>query len=329
MRERSIGNGRRSWALGVLVALCLLGGTGAARADRFADWLTGLRADAEAAGIRPQTLDIALSGVAPLPKIIELDHKQPEFTLTFQDYIDRTLPQDRVDRARERLRQRAPLLAPIVAQYGVPGRFLVALWGIESDFGRQTGGFSVVAALATLAFDGRRSAYFRGELLDALRILDRGDVSAAGMKGSWAGAMGQSQFMPSTFLRFAVDYNGDGKRDIWSDGPDLFASIANYLAQSGWQAGEGWGTAVLLPAGFDPSQASLDVQKPVADWEALGVRPAAGGALPPSPLPVSVLLPGGADGPAFLVYENFRVLLKWNRSNYFAAAVGMLADRIE
>ncbi|MBI3516647.1 MAG: lytic murein transglycosylase [Proteobacteria bacterium] len=319
----------RGLALAGLLALGVVAAAGPARADRFADWLNGVRADARAEGIKAQTLDAAFVGVAPLPRIIELDRKQPEFTLTFAEYLDRVVPQARVERARDRLAQRRALLDEVAERYGVAPRFIVALWGVESDFGQQTGGFSVIAALATLAFDGRRSAYFRRELLDALRILDRGDVTPANMKGSWAGAMGQSQFMPSSFLRYAVDHDGDGKRDIWSDGPDLFASIANYLAKSGWHANETWGRAVILPPGFDRSLASLDVAKPASAWTALGVRRADGGELAPNDPAGSVLLPSGGDGPAFLIHDNFRVLLRWNRSNYFATAVGLLADRIE
>jgi membrane-bound lytic murein transglycosylase B len=239
------------------------------------------------------------------------------------------VPQSRVDRARERYVQRRPLLDEVSQRYGVQPQFIVALWGIESDFGQQTGGFSVVAALATLAYDGRRAAFFRRELLDALKILDRGDITPAAMKGSWAGAMGQSQFMPSSFLRYAVDFNGDGRRDIWSDGPDLFASIANYLRSVGWHAGETWGRAIVLPPGFDMRQAGLERLKPVVEWAALGVRRTDGLPLDSNDPPAAVLLPGGETGPAFLVYDNFRVILRWNRSNYFATAVGLLADRIE
>jgi membrane-bound lytic murein transglycosylase B len=261
--------------------------------------------------------------------VIELDRKQPEFTLTFQEYLDRVVPQSRIDRARDKLAQRRALLDEVAQRYGVQARFIVALWGVESDFGQQTGGFSVIAALTTLAYDGRRAAYFRRELLDALRILDRGDTTPAAMKGSWAGAMGQSQFMPSSFLRYAVDHDGDGRRDIWSDGPDLFASIANYLAKSGWHADESWGQPVSLPPGFDFSLASLDIIRAADEWRGLGVRRADGSDLTSGDPRGSVLLPGGNDGPAFLIHDNFRVLLRWNRSNYFATAVGLLADRIE
>ncbi len=321
--------GWRGLALVGAVALALGSALGPARADRFAEWLAGVRTDARAAGIKAQTLDAAFAGVAPIPRIIELDRKQPETTLSFGEYLDRVMPPARIERAREKLAQRRPLLDQIAQRYGVAPHIMVALWGVESDFGQQTGGFSVVAALATLAYDGRRSAYFRRELLDALRILDRGDITPAAMKGSWAGAMGQSQFMPSAFLRFAVDYDGDGRRDIWSDGPDLFASIANYLASSGWHGGEDWGRAVILPPGYNAATASLDVVKPIGDWSALGIRRADGAALSPTDPPGALLMPGGATGSTFLVFENFRVLLRWNRSNYFATAVGLLADRIQ
>jgi len=217
------------------------------------------------------------------------------------------------------------MLEEVAAKYGVPARFIVALWGRKrfrpADrrlFGRRRA--------RDPAYDGRRSAYFRRELLDALRIIDRGDITPAAMKGSWAGAMGQSQFMPSSFLRYAVDYNGDGRRDIWSDGPDLFASIANYLSRSGWRASESWGREVLLPADFDPSLASLDIQSRSRTGRRWACGVPTGGELYPIDPSGSVLLPGGAGGPAYIVFENFRVLLKWNKSNYFASAVGLLAD---
>ena len=320
---------RGGWLAACLVAASLLAGPRPAAADGFDDWLRGLRTDAMARGISARTLDAALTGITPLTRVIELDRKQPESVLTFQEYLDRVLPQTRIDRARDRLAQRRPLLDQVAQRYGVAPRFIVALWGIESDFGQQTGGFSVIASLATLAYDGRRSSYFRGELIDALRILDHGDVTPTAMKGSWAGAMGQSQFMPSAFLRYAVDYDGDGRRDIWSDGPDLFASIANYLVQFGWHPDQSWGQPVLLPSGFDVNFANPEVLRPSVEWLGLGVRHADGSALAESEPPSGLLMPAGAGGPAFLVTDNFRVLLRWNKSNFFATAVGLLADRIE
>jgi membrane-bound lytic murein transglycosylase B len=325
---RALGRGavQLATAAAVLLAIAV---AAPAHAQDFAQWMRGLRADATAAGIRQGTLDAALAGVAPIPRVVELDRKQPETTLTFQEYIDRVVPQQRVDRARERLAQARPLIERISQQYGVQPRYLVALWGIESDFGRQMGNFSVVAALATLAYEGRRATFFRAELLDALRILDQGHTTPAAMKGSWAGAMGQSQFMPSSFLRFAVDYDGDGRRDIWTTEADVLASIANYLARSGWRGSETWGREVRLPAGLAAGLIGLDVRKDLAEWQALGVRRSDGEALPRADVKASLLQPGGAEGPTYLVYENFRTILKWNRSNYFATAVGLLSDRIE
>ena len=319
------------WIAGVVL---LLGATvagsrpAAAAGGDFAAWLGDLRAEARSAGISAEILDAALAGVAPIPRVIELDRRQPEFTLTFRQYIDRVVPPARIAKGRAKLRENKALLDEVGARFGVQPRFIVALWGIETDFGRVDGGFPVIAALATLAFDGRRSAYFRKELLDALHILEEGHITPAAMKGSWAGAMGQSQFMPSSFRRFAIDYDGDGRRDIWRTRADVFASAANYLARSGWKGDQTWGRAVRLPAGFDASAAGLKVRRGLQDWQRLGVRRADGSDLPGRDLPASILLPAGADGPAFAVYENFRVTLKWNRSNYFALAVGLLADRI-
>lgn len=303
-------------------------GAPAAESETFADWLAELRAEAAAAGISAAVLDAALAGVAPIPRVIELDRRQPEFTLTFQQYIDRVVPPARIAKGRAKLRENKALLDEIGARFGVQPRFVVALWGIETDFGRVDGGFPVIAALATLAFDGRRSAYFRKELLDALHILEEGHIAPAAMKGSWAGAMGQSQFMPSSFRRFAVDYDGDGRRDIWGTRADVFASAANYLAQSGWRDDQTWGRPVRLPARFDMQAAGLQTRRSLADWQRLGVRRADGSDLPTRDIPASILLPVGDGGPAFAVYENFRVTLKWNRSNYFALAVGLLADAI-
>ncbi|MGE0726163.1 MAG: lytic transglycosylase domain-containing protein, partial [Alphaproteobacteria bacterium] len=196
------------------------------------------------------------------------------------------------------------------------------------SYGRITGNFSVVAALATLAYDGRRASYFRSELLNALRILQEGHISPAAMRGSWAGAMGQNQFMPSSFLRFAVDHDGDGRRDIWGTQADVFASIANYLAGSGWNQGQTWGRPVLLPAGFDAGLAGSDGRRALDRWSRLGVVQADGSPLPASDLAAEIVLPAKRLQPAFVTYDNYRVLLRWNRSNYFALAVSEIADRI-
>ena len=311
------------------LALTLLGlARPVAAAPDFAAWLVELRGEALNQGIRTETLDLALQGLAPNPRVIELDRKQPEFTLTFDQYRERVVPPTRIERGRRLLARHAALLKEVAARYHVQPRFIVALWGIETDFGRVTGGFSVIEALATLAYDGRRSAYFRKELLYALRIIDEGHVTPENMVGSWAGAMGQSQFMPSSFVRYAIDYSGDGRRDIWGTLADVFASAANYLAKAGWRDDQTWGREVRLPSGFDTGLADIKVIRKISAWQALGVRRADGRDLPRRDLDASIVLPGGPDGPAYMVYNNYRSLLKWNRSTYFATAVGLLSDAI-
>ncbi|HEX7970180.1 MAG TPA: lytic murein transglycosylase [Stellaceae bacterium] len=294
----------------------------------FATWLGGVRQEALAAGIRPETVTLALDGLEPIPRVIELDQQQPESTQTYEQYLRRVV-EPRRKPARQHLAGNRALLAEIGRRYGVQPRFIVALWGIESSFGRGAGNFPVVGALATLAYDGRRSDFFRGELINALRIVDQDQFDPKDMLGSWAGAMGQSQFMPSSFLQYAVSYRGDGKRDIWHRREDVFASIANYLAQSGWHGNETWGRVVRLPAGFDPALVGIGTQRSLRDWAQLGVRRGDGGPLPLRDLQASVVKPGGEEGPALLVYDNFRILLKWNNSSFFASAVGFLADSME
>ncbi len=299
-----------------------------AQAQSFEAWLVGLRVEAEAAGIGESTLDAALDGVVPIPRVIELDRKQPEFTQTFDEYMARRVTPELVEEGRRVLRQQRALLTEIGTRYGVQPRFIVALWGVETRYGKHTGGFPVIAALATLAYDGRRSAYFRGELLDALEIVDQGHIAPAEMIGSWAGAMGQNQFMPSSFLRFAVDFDGDQRRDIWTTRADVFASTANYLSRAGWRGDQTWGREVRLPEGFELALAGLEVVKRLSGWQRLGVRRADGSDLPGRDLRASIVLPGGPDEPAYLVYDNYRAILKWNRSDYFAVSVGYLADLI-
>ena len=298
-------------------------------AEDFQIWLGKLRVEAEGKGIPLSILDEALAGIQPIPRVIELDRRQPEFTLTFTQYRDRVVPQSRIKKGRVKYQENRDLLEEIGGKIGVQPRFIVALWGIETDFGRVTGGFKVIPALATLAHDGRRSAFFRKELLNALQILHEGHIAPKEMMGSWAGAMGQSQFMPSSFLAHAVDYDGDGRRDIWTTRPDVFASAANYLAKSGWRADQTWGREVKLPRDFDFALADLKVRKPIGGWQALGVRQPDGGDLPTRQLSASIVLPEkGKMSPAYLVYSNYRTTLRWNRSTYFALAVGLLSDGI-
>jgi membrane-bound lytic murein transglycosylase B len=311
------------------VAAVFLPATSQAQDQAFSTWLQELRSEASQRGIQAATLDAALRNVEVLPRVIELDRTQPEVTLTFAQYLQRVIPDTRVHTGRQLLKQHQTLLNQVAETYGVPASVIVALWGIESDYGRRIGDFSVISALATLAYDGRRSAYFRRELLDALQILDEGHISPDQMTGSWAGAMGQNQFMPSSFIKGAVDYNDDGRRDIWMTLEDVFASTANYLARAGWRKGEMWGHEVKLPADFDPALADLNIQKSLADWQALGIRWANGHNLPTVDRQASIVLPSEAVEPAFMVYHNYRVFLKWNRSTYFALAVGQLTDRLE
>lgn len=308
-----------------------------ATAQAFAAWLEDLEAEARAAGISQATLDSAFAGIdAPIERVVEQDRSQPEFTLTFWNYFQRAVSDERVASGQQLYRQHQALLQRVEAQYGVPGRVLVAFWGLETNYGSTFGNYSVIHALATLAYDQRRSDFFRRELLTALRIIEGGHIEPARMEGSWAGAMGHLQFMPSTFMAHAVDADGDGRRDIWGSLPDVFASAGRFLHDLGWKADETWGREVLLPAGFDHGLASIQTypehKLPLADWAALGVRAADGGPLPRldagTDLQAALLLPAGHDGPAFLVYDNYSRILDWNRSILYALAVGHLSNRI-
>jgi len=312
-------------SLSVLLSLPM---RNARAAVEFQQWLQDLKAEATSAGIRPQILKEALTGLKTIPRVIELDRKQPEFTLTFQQYLNRVVPASRVKKGRKKLAENRVLLEAISAKYGVQPKYIVAFWGVESDFGRVTGGFPLIPALATLAYDGRRSTYFRKELLNALKILNGNHIKAKAMVGSWAGAMGQCQFMPSSFLNFAVDYDGDGRKDIWTTKADVFASAANYLARSGWKKDQTWGRAVTLPSNFDGNLAGLKTRKLISEWQKLGVRRLGGSDLPKRALKASIVLVDGPGSPSYLVYDNFRTTLKWNRSTYYAVAVGTLAEKI-
>jgi membrane-bound lytic murein transglycosylase B len=297
--------------------------------EPFDAWRARLRAEVLQKGISAATFDNAFKGVTPIAEVIDKDRNQPEFTMTYAEYMARVVTPARVATARQKLVDERALLARISARYGVAPRFIVALWGIESNFGTRAGTYPVIGALATLAYDGRRSRYFRQELIAALRIVEAGHITADRMTGSWAGAMGQSQFMPTSFLRFAADGDGDGREDIWGNTADVFASAANFLARSGWQGDQTWGRPVRIPASFNAGLAGARTRKPLREWEKLGVRDADGGRLPARNLTAQVVLPDGAGGPAFVAYENFRVIRRWNPSDFFALAVGQLADRAE
>lgn len=295
----------------------------------FEEWLAELKADAKRRGVSDETLNAAFEGVSPLPKVLEYDRSQPEFTRTFWQYLDRAVTETRIERGRELLQKHAGLLGEMERKYGVQPRFLVSFWGLETNFGDYTGGFPVIDAVTTLAHDRRRADFFRSELLHALSILEAGHIAKPQMKGSWAGAMGQLQFMPSTFTAHAIDADGDGRKDIWGSLPDVFGSAANYLSDVGWRGDETWGREVRLPQGFDLELASSTIRKPLQEWQDLGVRRTNGADLPiVAGMEGSILLPAGVNGPAFLVYENYRNILVWNRSAYYAIAVGHLADRL-
>ena len=328
MRLLAIG---KSLRLGLIAGLACALPLGPALAETrpFDVWLEELREDALKEGIGAETLSATLTGLAPIERVIELDRRQPEGRFTFQQYNQRVLSPSRIERVRELYREHRALLDRVAADYGVQPRFIVALWGIESSYGSYYGDYPVIGALATLAYDGRRASFFRGELLNALRIVDQGDIAIENMTGSWAGAMGQSQFMPSSYHAYAIDYDGDGQRDIWASLPDVFASIANYLARAGWNDDHTWGRKVRLPTGLSGELIGLDASRTLPEWQRLGVRRIDGTALPAVPLKASLLSTDDGQGPAYLVYDNFRVLMAWNRSTYFALTVGELAELIE
>ncbi len=326
LHASSSANRRHRFVGALMLGLCAGLVPGTALADPFDTWLAGLRREARVQGIKKSTLDQALAGVRPIPKVIAHLKNQPEFKLTLQRYMKIVVTPARIAAGRARLAENRTLLTAIGRKYGVQPQFIVSLWGVETRYGEITGGYPVVGALSTLAYQGSRRRFFRGELLKALRILDQGHITPKRMLGSWAGAMGQNQFMPSSFLNFAVDHDGDGRRDIWRTKADVFASTANYLKRSGWRKGQAWGRPVRLPKGFNTAGART--RRSVAQWSKLGVRRANGGALPRSSVRGRILMPEGREGRAFLVYDNFRVILRWNRSNFFAIAVGTLADRI-
>jgi membrane-bound lytic murein transglycosylase B len=309
--------------LGAMLALPV-GVTRAAAGGDFAGFLSSIRKDAIAQGVRGATVDLALSQTEYLPRVIELDRSQPEHTMTFAGFLEKVITPQKTADGRAALSENWPLLVRVQKRFNVQPRFIVALWAVESNFGKVMGNYKVVSSLATLAFEGRRSQVFRPELIAAMRIIDQGNIRPEAMLGSWAGAMGQCQFMPSTFLNFAVDFDGDGKRDIWGDRADVLGSIANYLAQLGWHGNESWGHKVVVPANFDSRLAGLDGRRKTAEWTQLGVRAADSSPLPA--LEASLVLPDGTGGPALLVYDNFRAIMKWNKSTFFAGAVGMLAD---
>ncbi|SJL82826.1 lytic murein transglycosylase [Vibrio palustris] len=298
----------------------------------FDKYVEGLKQEARQEGISEQILKEAFNDVKYRPRAVVADRNQPEKKLTLDEYIPRAVPKWKVEKAKALYKKYYPQLQTIGAKYGVQPRFIIALWGVESNFGTFTGGYNVIDALSTMAYDGRREAFFRKQTMAALTILQQGHIDASHMKGSWAGAMGQCQFMPSSFLSFAADGDGDGKKDIWESKADVFASTANYLSQSGWKEHRTWGRQVKLPKGFDVSLGgrSASQGKYLSEWSKLGITRYDGRALPKlnNDIKAWLIVPDDAQGRVYLVYNNYNVLMKWNRSYYFALAVSHLADAI-
>lgn len=299
-----------------------------AGATDFDEWLAALREEALSKGISEETLNVALADLQPSEKVVALDRNQPEFKKDFWTYLDLMVNDIRIAKGRRMLYHHRDLLARIQERYGVQPRFLVAIWGLETNFGSNLGGFPVIRSVATLAYDERRSSFFRAELLHALRIVDEGHIEASDMQGSWAGAMGQLQFMPSTFISFAVDEDGDGRKDIWTSLPDVFASAANFLSRYGWNDEYTWGRKVQVPQGIDEKLYGMDTKKLLSEWQEIGVRRINGDDLPQVEITASLIRPTKDRGPSYLVYQNYRAIMRWNRSHLYALAVSYLADRL-
>lgn len=318
----------------------------AAIEDDFALWLAGLRSEALEAGIEASLLDQVLVGLEPDDTVMELSSAQAEFTLTFERYSRQRLSQTRIRRGREMMAEHSDLLKSVGKVYGVQPRFVVAIWGLETNYGSFIGGHDVIRSLATLAYASprdSRKAFFRKELIIAFQILQEGHIPYAGMQGSWAGAMGQGQFMPSSFKEYAQDFDGDGRHDIWTNTADILASIANYLKRHQWNDTYTWGRQVTLPEGFAGHEGAIAQENPdhgcraenshsralkLAEWNAIGVRRLNGDDLPDVDVNAALVRPGGENGPAFLVYNNYRGILRYNCSNFYALVVGQLSDRV-
>ncbi len=295
----------------------------------FDAWVAQFRGRATGAGIPSSVVTPALNGAGFLPDVIARDRRQAEFSRTLEDYITAiAVTDERIAGGRAALARHGSTLRAIESRYGVEAEVVAAVWGLESRYGTERGDIPVISALATLAFDGRRGAFFENQLLAALRILQRGDTSLANLRGSWAGAMGHTQFIPTTYQEYAVDFTGNGRRDIWAEDPtDALASAANYLSRMGWRQGQPWGVEVRLPEGFNTGLAGRGSTRAVSAWSGLGVRTMAGGSVGDHG-PASLILPDGPRGPAFLVFRNFSVILRYNNSEFYAIGIGHLADRL-
>jgi membrane-bound lytic murein transglycosylase B len=312
--------------------LAILMGTGArAQAKDFHSWLREFRAEAAAAGIRADVMDEAFHGLEINERVYALNDDQPEIARAIWDYLDSALSDARIANGRGKLAEHEALLSVIERAYGVDAEIIVAIWGLESSYGAVLGDFDALQALATLAYEGRRTGYGRAQLIGVLKILQSGYATRDILRGSWAGAMGHTQFIPTTYLTYAVDHDGDGRRDIWSNLGDVFASTANYLSASGYRQNDLWGLEIRLPEGFDYALADAEMHKPVVEWAAMGVKPMQGANLMDRFDPnqrTRIIVPAGAQGPAFLIFGNFEAILKYNRSTSYALAVGLLSEEI-
>jgi membrane-bound lytic murein transglycosylase B len=331
---------RGRWLLTVALVLGLVSASAARSQQPFDEWLAELIAEARTKGYGDALLNQTLVGLTPLPGVIASDRRQPEAMLPFEEYIRRRVTPERIQRARELAEQHRELLDRVRGAYGVPPAIVVSIWGLESRFGERGGDIPVFQALATLAWEGRRAAFFRGQLYDAVTMVDRGFIDAASMKGSWAGAMGQPQFMPSSYLAWAVDFDGDGRRDIWTSAADTFASIANYLAGHGWKADEPWGHEVQAPLGSEqraarafgrresgcPAMREMVGPARLAEWHRLGMR-RTDTEDPATTVPPAALVRAGDR--RFLVHGNYDAILRYNCSHHYALSIALLADRIE
>ena len=308
----------------------------------FQDYLANLKQEAIAKGYEAKLIDDAFATATYKEKVVSADKNQQEVKETLETYLPKRVPQWKIDRARKLYAENKEVLEKVAKEFGVQARFIVALWGLESNFGTIQGGHNVISSLVTLAFDGRREALYKRQLWAALDILKSGHITLDKFKGSWAGAMGQTQFMPTSFNAYAVDYNNDGRKDIWTTKEDAFASIANYLKQEGWNDSLTWGRQVQLPENFDSKYVLVrgtktrkqwleywnDSERSLADWQALGVRKADGSDLPNVDVRAALVMPDDINGRMYLAYDNYKVFMHWNRSYYFATSVGYLSDRI-
>ena len=326
----------------LLCGVCLSGSVMAKTQAEFQTYLTNLKQEAIAKGYGAKLIDDAFATATYKEKVVSADKNQPEVKETLETYLPKRVPQWKIDRARKLYAENKDVLERVAKEFGVQARFIVALWGLESNFGTIQGGHNVISSLVTLAFDGRREALYKRQLWAALDILKSGHITLDKFKGSWAGAMGQTQFMPTSFNAYAIDYNNDGRKDIWTTKEDAFASIANYLKQEGWNDSLTWGRQVQLPENFDSKYVLVrgtktrkqwleywnDSERSLADWQALGVRKADGSDLPNVDVRAALVMPDDINGRMYLAYDNYKVFMHWNRSYYFATSVGYLSDRI-